>query len=204
MRQPEYVINVSRLVRESGYGQASCSQLECAQQMRQWSFRRAFSPGSVALVCDESVPVWFVALLAHALHPRPVRLARPGLFRSRVLPACPPPSGWGGGPSGWRVSFGPAGALVAYELLRPRPAHLAGVIPPDVGAGRPVFLSGPGPFWLAVALAEAYAHAAPAVYLGGGPSGVWTCAITHSLEHSLGEQRGWCLEGDDELNGGVC
>lgn len=192
------VVHVSRLVRDCGRGPAAFFPAGLAEPLRRRAFQCAPDAASILLVIDEPAPAWLVAVLAHAFRPRPVRLAWPGLIPRRALLACPPPSGFGGGPLGWRVFFGPPGALVCPD--RPRFVSLSLLVPPDVGAGRAVFLPGLAPLWLAVGLAEAYAHHVPAVYLADA-FGLWTCAITHSLEHSLGEQRVWHCSNDEPEKG---
>jgi len=101
-------------------------------------------------------PAWLVSALAHTVHPCPVGVYMP---------------------------------TIAFSLWLLNPYfsnNLSKVVVPEISAGKAVYLSGRGPNYLTVAIAEAYAHTNSSVSLFQ-PGVGYTCSITHSRDKKLGE-----------------
>ena len=64
--------------------------------------------------------------------------------------------------------------------------NLSKVVVPEIAQGKAVYLSGRGPNYLTVAIAEAYAHTNSSVSLFQ-PGVGYTCSITHSRSKGLGD-----------------
>lgn len=64
--------------------------------------------------------------------------------------------------------------------------NLSKVVVPEVAQGKAVYLSGRGPNYLTVSIAESYAHTNSSVSLNQPGTG-YTCSITHSREKKLGD-----------------
>ena len=64
--------------------------------------------------------------------------------------------------------------------------NLSKVVVPEISQGKAVYISGRGPNYLTVAIAEAYAHTNSSVSLFQ-PGVGYTCSITHSRTKKLGD-----------------
>lgn len=82
--------------------------------------------------------------------------------------------------------------LVEYNMDLPEgittydEGNLPKVVVPEIAQGKAVYLSGRGPNYLTVAIAEAYAHTNSSVSLFQ-PGVGYTCSITHSRAKRLGD-----------------
>ena len=82
--------------------------------------------------------------------------------------------------------------LIEYNMDLPEgittydEGNLPKVVVPEVPQGKAVYLSGRGPNYLTVAIAEAYAHTNSSVSLFQ-PGVGYTCSITHSRAKQLGD-----------------
>ncbi|MDX9893500.1 MAG: CRISPR-associated protein Csx3 [Patescibacteria group bacterium] len=138
---------------------------------------------------DGAAPAWLVAALVHEVHPRSARVNSPDGY---IAVGCPSPSGDGSG-CGWTVSDLPAlgeRRCVRVEFaLDPSvplaPAALDMIVPPEVGLGTVVVLSGRGPNWLMASLAMAY-HGRAAACATFQPGAGATIAWTHVQDIALG------------------
>ena len=93
---------------------------------------------------------------------------------------------------GFKVTEKGDSVLVEYSMELPEGIttydenNLSKVVVPEVTQGKAVYLSGRGPNYLTVAIAEAYAHTNSSVSLFQ-PGVGYTCSITHSRNKRLGD-----------------
>lgn len=138
---------------------------------------------------DGPAPAWLATALCHEVHPRSARLNSPDGF---VGVGCQNPKGAGSG-CGWAVTELPAiGERKCWKVeftLDPstpfKPTDLDTVIPPEVGLGDVVVLSGRGPNWLTASVAMAY-HGRSAACATFQPGTGATIAWTHVADVPLG------------------
>ena len=113
-------------------------------------------------------PAWLVSALTHTVHPCPV------------------------GEVAFKTTEQGNSILVEYNMDLPEGIttydenNLSKVVVPNITAGKAVYLSGRGPNYLTVAIAEAYAHTNSSVSLFQ-PGVGYTCSITHSRDKKLGD-----------------
>lgn len=138
---------------------------------------------------DGAAPAWLVAALCHECHPRSVRLNSPDGF---VAVGCQTPAGTGTG-CGWSVtelsSLDERRCIKVEFALDPsvplKAEALDTIVPPAVGLGDVVVLSGRGPNWLMASLAMAYHGRAAAVATFQPGTGATIC-WTHVQDVALG------------------
>ena len=137
-------------------------------------------------------PAWLVSALTHTVHPCQVGLYQPAVGKDIEIPQLahgePNPEG--------EVSFKTTekgdSVLIEYEMDLPEGIttydedNLSKVVVPEISNGKAVYLSGRGPNYLTVAIAEAYAHTNSSVSLFQPGIG-YTCSITHSRKKNLGD-----------------
>lgn len=136
---------------------------------------------------DGVMPQWMALSVVHAMHPCVIALADtkvPGgsvQISQRKLP-----TGEGAGELAWKVTETDDRILLEYSSATPIAVEkLDELLPPEVTAGKPVFLSGRTATWGTVEIGMIYAHRAPAVYVNQ-PGVGFVCAITHRPDHVLG------------------
>jgi len=135
---------------------------------------------------DGAAPSWLVAALTHECHPKLVQYNSPDGF---VDIGCPRPAGEGSGIDFTTTTREDGWTIVDFALDPSQPLNpekLADIMPPDLGMGAKVIISGRGPHWLTSSLAMAYHGRAKAVALfqpGVGSTVVWT----HNAEIELGD-----------------
>ena len=107
-----------------------------------------------------AAPAWLVSALTHTVHPCPVSVYMPQIGKDVAIP---------------QLAHGEANEN-----------NLSKVVVPEIAQGKAVYLSGRGPNYLTVAIAEAYAHTNSSVSLFQ-PGVGYTCSITHSRSKRLGD-----------------
>lgn len=142
---------------------------------------------------DGPAPAWLTTALVHEVHPRYVRLNSPDGFIAVGVSSRP--TGEGSGPAAFTVTeLGTAGngrrlVKVDFQIDPATPfkaEQLDEVIPPAVGLGDVVVLSGRGPNWLATSIAMAYHGRAAACAMFQPGTGA-TVAWTHVSDVPLGD-----------------
>lgn len=140
-------------------------------------------------------PGWLVAALTHAVHPCPVSLYDPKLAKEDKdgyvnIPELPHGEVNPEGEIDFKVEEKGDSVLVEWNIAHESGIYdennLSKVVVPDISQGKAVYISGRGPNYLTVAMAEAYAHTNSSVSLFQ-PGVGYTCAITHSREKNLGD-----------------
>ena len=141
---------------------------------------------------DGPAPAWLVSAFTHTVHPAPVSIYVPQIGKDVPVGGLrhgePNPEG--------EVKFkttekGDA-ILIEYEMDLPEGIdtydenNLQKVVVPDVPQGKAVYISGRGPNYLTVSIAESYAHTNSSVSLNQPGTG-YTCSITHSRSKRLGD-----------------
>lgn len=150
------------------------------------------SSAGKAVRIDGPAPAWLVSAFVHTVHPSPVRVYVPqinsdvpvgGLRHGEVNPE---------GEVKFNVTEKGDSVLIEYEMDLPEgyttydENNLSKVVVPEIAQGKAVYLSGRGPNYLTVAIAESYAHTNSSVSLFQ-PGVGYTCSITHSREKKLGD-----------------
>ena len=137
-------------------------------------------------------PAWLVSALAHTVHPCPVGVYMPTIAKDVQIPQLAHGEINPEGEVSFKTTEKGNSILIEYNMDLPEGIttydenNLSKVVVPEVSAGKAVYLSGRGPNYLTVAIAEAYAHTNSSVSLFQ-PGVGYTCSITHSRDKKLGE-----------------
>lgn len=135
-----------------------------------------------------AAPAWLVSALTHTVHPCPVSVYMPQIGKDIEIPQL---SHGKENPEG-EVSFKTTqkGDAILIEFSMNCDVYdennLSKVVTPEVEQGKAIYISGRGPNYLTVAIAEAYAHTNSSVSLFQ-PGVGYTCSITHSRSKTLGD-----------------
>lgn len=139
-----------------------------------------------------AAPAWLVSALTHTVHPCPVALYMPQIGKDVDIPVLAHGEANPGGEVAFKVTEKGDSVLVEYNMDLPEGTttydenNLPKVVVPEIPQGKAVYLSGRGPNYLTVAIAEAYAHTNSSVSLFQPGIG-YTCSITHSRSKRLGD-----------------
>lgn len=139
-----------------------------------------------------AAPAWLVSALTHTVHPCPVSVYMPQIGKDVDIPQLshgePNPEG----EVAFKITEKGDAVLVEYNMDLPKgittydAGNLPKVVVPEIAQGKAVYISGRGPNYLTVAIAEAYAHTNSSVSLFQ-PGVGYTCSITHSRAKRLGD-----------------
>ncbi len=144
------------------------------------------------VVITGAAPAWLVSALTHTVHPCPVSVYMPQIGKNVEIPQLAHGEQDVAGEVGFKVTEKGDSVLVEYSMELPEGIttydenNLSKVVVPEVTQGKAVYLSGRGPNYLTVAIAEAYAHTNSSVSLFQ-PGVGYTCSITHSRNKRLGD-----------------
>jgi hypothetical protein len=144
------------------------------------------------VVITGAAPAWLVSALTHAVHPCPVGVYMPQIGKNVDIPQLAHGEQNAAGEVGFKVTEKGDSVLVEYAMELPEGIttydenNLSKVVVPEVAQGKSVYLSGRGPNYLTVAIAEAYAHTNSSVSLFQ-PGVGYTCSITHNRNKKLGK-----------------
>lgn len=137
-------------------------------------------------------PAWLVSALTHTVHPCPVGVYMPAIGKDVAIPQLAHGEKNPEGEVAFKTTEQGNSILVEYNMDLPEGIttydenNLSKVVVPNIAAGKAVYLSGRGPNYLTVAIAEAYAHTNSSVSLFQ-PGVGYTCSITHSRDKKLGD-----------------
>lgn len=137
-------------------------------------------------------PAWLVSALTHTVHPCPVSLYQPAVGKDIDIPQLAHGEVNPEGEVAFKTTEKGDAVLVEYTMDLPEGIttydenNLSKVVVPEIAQGKAVYLSGRGPNYLTVAIAEAYAHTNSSVSLFQ-PGVGYTCSITHSRSKRLGD-----------------
>lgn len=137
-------------------------------------------------------PAWLVSALTHTVHPCPVSLYQPAVGKDIDIPQLAHGDANSEGEVAFKTTEKGNSVLVEYNMNLPEGIttydenNLSKVVVPEIAQGKAVYLSGKGPNYLTVAIAEAYAHTNSSVSLFQ-PGVGYTCSITHSRSKRLGD-----------------
>ena len=141
---------------------------------------------------DGPAPAWLVSALTHTVHPSPVSVYVPQIGKDVPVGSLrhgePNPEG----EVKFKITENGDAILIEFEMDLPEGVdtydenNLQKVVVPDVPQGKAVYISGKGPNYLTVSIAESYAHTNSSVSLNQSGIG-YTCAITHSRSKRLGD-----------------
>lgn len=141
---------------------------------------------------DGPAPAWLVSAFAHIVHPCSVNVYVPQIGKDVPVGALKHGKQNPDGEVKFNVTEKGNSVLVEYEMDLPEGIttydenNLSKVVVPEVAQGKAVYLSGRGPNYLTVSIAESYAHTNSSVSLNQPGTG-YTCSITHSREKKLGD-----------------
>jgi hypothetical protein len=139
-----------------------------------------------------AAPAWLVSALTHTVHPCPVRVYMPQIGKDVDIPQLAHGESNPEGEVAFKTTEKGDSILVEYNMDLPEGIttydenNLSKVVVPEITQGKAVYLSGRGPNYLTVAIAEAYAHTNSSVSLFQ-PGVGYTCSITHSRAKGLGD-----------------
>lgn len=139
-----------------------------------------------------AAPAWLVSALTHTVHPCHVGLYVPQLGKNIDIPQLAHGKTNPEGEVAFKTTEKGNSILVEYNMDLPEgittydEENLPKVVVPEIPHGKDVYLSGRGPNYLTVAIAEAYAHTNSSVSLFQPGIG-YTCSITHSRAKKLGD-----------------
>lgn len=139
-----------------------------------------------------AAPAWLVSALTHTVHPCPVGVYTPQIGKDVDIPLLAHGKANPEGEVAFKTTEKGDSVLIEYNMDLPAGIaaydenNLPKVVVPDVSQGKAVYISGRGPNYLTVAIAEAYAHTNSSVSLFQPGIG-YTCAITHSRAKKLGD-----------------
>ena len=139
-----------------------------------------------------AAPAWLVSALTHTVHPCPVGVYMPQIGKDVDIPQLAHGEANPEGEVAFKTTEKGDSILIEYNMDLPEGIttydenNLSKVVVPDVAQGKAVYLSGRGPNYLTVAIAEAYAHTNSSVSLFQ-PGVGYTCSITHSRSKKLGD-----------------
>lgn len=137
-------------------------------------------------------PAWLVSALTHTVHPCPVGVYMPQIGKDVDIPKLAHGEINPEGEVGFKVVEKGDAVLIEYNMELPEGIttydenNLSKVVVPEIPEGKEVYISGRGPNYLTVAIAEAYAHTNSSVSLFQPGIG-YTCSITHSRAKKLGD-----------------
>ena len=137
-------------------------------------------------------PAWLVSALTHTVHPSPVGVYMPQIGKDVQIPQLAHGEKNPEGEVGFKVAEKGDAVLIEYNMELPEGIttydenNLSKVVVPEIPQGKAVYISGRGPNYLTVAIAEAYAHTNSSVSLFQPGIG-YTCSITHSRAKKLGD-----------------
>ncbi len=137
-------------------------------------------------------PAWLVSALTHTVHPCPVGVYMPQIDKYVDIPQLAHGETNPEGEVAFKVTEKGDSVLVEYDMDLPDGIttydenNLSKVVVPEIPNGKAVYLSGRGPNYLTVSIAEAYAHTNSSVSLFQPGIG-YTCSITHSRNKKLGD-----------------
>ena len=139
-----------------------------------------------------TAPAWLVSALTHTVHPCPVSVYVPQIGKDVDIPQLAHGKANPEGEVAFNTTEKGDAVLVKYNMDLPEGIttydenNLSKVVVPEIAQGKAVYLSGRGPNYLTVAIAEAYAHTNSSVSLFQ-PGVGYTCSITHSRAKRLGD-----------------
>ncbi len=139
-----------------------------------------------------AAPAWLVSALTHTVHPCPVGIYMPQIGKDVDIPQLAHGEANAEGEVAFKSTDKGDAVLVEYNMDLPEGIttydenNLSKVVVPEIAQGKEVYLSGRGPNYLTVAIAEAYAHTNSSVSLFQ-PGVGYTCSITHSRSKRLGD-----------------
>lgn len=139
-----------------------------------------------------AAPAWLVSALTHTVHPCPVGVYMPQIRKDVSIPQLAHGTVNSEGEVAFKTTEKGDAVLIEYAMDLPEgittydEGNLSKVVVPKVSNGKAVYLSGRGPNYLTVAIAEAYAHTNSSVSLFQPGIG-YTCSITHSRDKKLGD-----------------
>ena len=139
-----------------------------------------------------AAPAWLVSALTHTVHPCPVSVYMPQIGKDVDIPQLAHGEANPEGEVAFKTTEKGDAVLVEYNMDLPEGIttydenNLSKVVVPEIAQGKAVYLSGRGPNYLTVAIAEAYAHTNSSVSLFQ-PGVGYTCSITHSRSKRLGD-----------------
>lgn len=137
-------------------------------------------------------PAWLVSALTHTVHPCPVGVYMPQIGKDVDIPKLAHGEKNPEGEVGFKITEKGDAVLIEYNMELPDgfttydESNLSKVVVPEIPEGKAVYISGRGPNYLTVAIAEAYAHTNSSVSLFQPGIG-YTCSITHSRSKKLGD-----------------
>ena len=137
-------------------------------------------------------PAWLVSALTHTVHPCPVGVYMPQIGKDVDIPKLAHGEINPEGEVGFKVIEKGNVVVIEYNMELPEGIttydenNLSKVVVPEIPQGKEVYISGRGPNYLTVAIAEAYAHTNSSVSLFQPGIG-YTCSITHSRAKKLGD-----------------
>ena len=144
------------------------------------------------VIITGAAPAWLVSALTHTVHPCPVSVYMPQIGKNVDIPKLAHGEANKEGEVAFKTTEKGDSVLIEYNMDLPEGIttydenNLSKVIVPEVSQGKAVYLSGRGPNYLTVAIAEAYAHTNSSVSLYQ-PGVGYTCSITHSRNKKLGD-----------------
>ncbi len=139
-----------------------------------------------------AAPAWLVSALTHTVHPCPVGVYMPQIGKDVNIPQLAHGEKNPEGEVSFKTTEKGDSVLIEYNMELPEGIttydenNLSKVVVPEIAQGKAVYLSGRGPNYLTVAIAEAYAHTNSSVSLFQ-PGVGYTCSITHSRDKKLGD-----------------
>ncbi len=139
-----------------------------------------------------AAPAWLVSALTHTVHPCPVSVYMPQIGKDVDIPQLAHGEANPEGEVAFKSTEKGNAVLVEYNMNLPEGIttydenNLSKVVVPEIAQGKAVYISGRGPNYLTVAIAEAYAHTNSSVSLFQ-PGVGYTCSITHSRTKKLGD-----------------
>lgn len=139
-----------------------------------------------------AAPAWLVSALTHAVHPCKVSVYMPQIGKDVDIPQLTHGEKNPEGEVDFKITEKDESVLVEYNMELPEgfttydENNVRKVVVPEVPQGKSVYISGRGPNYLTVAIAEAYAHTNSSVSLFQPGIG-YTCSITHSRSKKLGD-----------------
>lgn len=145
-----------------------------------------------AVRIDGPAPAWLVSAFTHIVHPCPVSVFVPQIKQDIPVGALKHGETNPEGEVKFNVTEQGDSVLVEYEMDLPEGIttydenNLPKVVVPEVSQGKAVYISGKGPNYLTVSIAESYAHTNSSVSLNQPGTG-YTCSITHSRAKKLGD-----------------
>lgn len=151
-----------------------------------------FSEEGKSVIITGAAPAWLVSALTHAVHPCPVSVYVPQIGKNVDIPNLIQGEKNPEGEVNFKVAKKGESILVEYNMELPEgftsydENNVTKVVVPEIPQGKDVYISGRGPNYLTVAIAEAYAHTNSSVSLFQPGIG-YTCSITHSRNKKLGD-----------------